>query len=290
MKKLLLLAISAFLAGNVAKAESEPADWYFTTTYSWTCSESNQFKTTDTEGVYKLENFTCSGNFNFAVTNSAWSEMYGWKETVNATDKAFGVAATTSGNGWAELPAATYDIVFNHNELTLMFTLSAEQGEIDEGNFWYITGSYNNWGLDEAFVQDETNSDLFVGKFEITEADVTEGYWDFEITSAGWSNQYVCEENVDETDKEYQFVTRENNALSYSHLPAATYLAVWNKKAHTLKFVTFDPAAVEVIPTDMENSNPEYYNLSGQKVSAETLAPGIYIKKQGKNIEKVVLR
>lgn len=47
--------------------------------------------------------------------------------------------------------------------------------------------------------------------------------------------------------------------------------------------------SVEVVTAD-ENTQTEYYSLSGLRVSADALTPGIYIRRQGKNVSKVIVK
>ena len=48
-------------------------------------------------------------------------------------------------------------------------------------------------------------------------------------------------------------------------------------------------SGIEVVDADVSTDEPiEYYNLNGMRVNGETLAPGLYIKKQGKHSVKVL--
>jgi len=51
-------------------------------------------------------------------------------------------------------------------------------------------------------------------------------------------------------------------------------------------------AGVEDVTVDAEDPNApvEYYNLNGIKVNGDNLIPGIYIKRQGKKVEKILVR
>lgn len=50
------------------------------------------------------------------------------------------------------------------------------------------------------------------------------------------------------------------------------------------------PTAVESISADDLNAPVEYFNLQGVKVSDKNLAPGVYIRRQGKTAEKVLVK
>ncbi len=44
------------------------------------------------------------------------------------------------------------------------------------------------------------------------------------------------------------------------------------------------------VDTDLEQAPVEYYNLQGVRMVEDNLAPGLYIKRQGKKATKVVIR
>ena len=56
------------------------------------------------------------------------------------------------------------------------------------------------------------------------------------------------------------------------------------------KFEGKKGSGVENIVVDDENAPVEYYNMQGVRMTDENLAPGLYIKRQGKKATKVVIR
>ena len=130
MKKIfstIILMVFAVISANAAVGEN--ADWYFSSYQAvdpWGSAGSGQFKTTDTDNVFLLEglNITESG-VSFCINNGAWSTMYGWSDdggSVDATDKAVKLAASTSANGWLALPAGKYDVTWDATNLTITFS------------------------------------------------------------------------------------------------------------------------------------------------------------------------
>ena len=119
----------AIAAIGTNAAPGENADWYFNSYQAsepWGSTGSGQFKTTDTDNVFLLEglNITESG-VSFCINNGAWSTMYGWSDeggSVDATDKAVKLAASTSANGWFALPAGKYDVTWDAANLTITFS------------------------------------------------------------------------------------------------------------------------------------------------------------------------
>ncbi len=296
MKKSLLkqgCALLIALAANCAYAASgEAADWYFTAeNNSWKVDATTQFQATDAEGVYLLKGFNLAGNTAYKITNADWSVSYGWVDggSVVETGVAYPVEKGASGNGWCGLDAGTYDITFNETASSIEFTLSDTQQEKEEGDIWYLTGTFNGWTLDTQFAASETPGIFVIEKFTLPESATAEGYWDFVITTPAWAVQYICDENLDETDKEYAFVERHDNLAAYSHLPAGEYMATWDKTNHTLKIVKSETTGIEDIAVD-ESSNAEYYNINGVKVNADNLTSGIYIRKTADKTKKVYIR
>lgn len=39
-----------------------------------------------------------------------------------------------------------------------------------------------------------------------------------------------------------------------------------------------------------ENAPVEYYNLNGVQVKADSMTPGVYVRRQGKNVTKVMVK
>lgn len=290
-----IIGMFAIVANFAISANAgEKADWYFSNaTDNWALTESCQFETTEEDGVFVLPSFNLSGNVQYTVTNADWSEFYGWTDGGSVTET--GVAyplGTQATNGWCGLSAATYDITFDRNAKTIKFDLSESQGEINEGNVWYLTGTFNAWALDDnvLFVQDETDKSLFVlDKIEIPESAYTDGYWNFEIVTPGWSIQYVSTEDISQTGTAYQFVTRTESETAWSSLAAGTYKFIWNTGSHMLTIEKANTSGITDIASDIEGAEVEYYTISGIKVASKDLTKGIYIKKCGNQVNKIIL-
>lgn len=290
-----IIGMFAIVANFAISANAgEKADWYFSNaTDNWVLAESCQFQTTDEDDVFVLPSFNLSGNVNYTITNAAWSEYYGWTDGGSVTEA--GVAyplGAQATNGWCGLPAATYDITFDRNAKTIKFDLSENQGEINEGNVWYLTGTFNNWALDDnvKFVQDESDQSVFVlDNIEIPESAYTDGYWNFEIVTSGWSIQYVSAEDVALTGTAYEFVKRAESETAWSSLATGKYKFIWNTGSHTLSIEKANTSGISDIVSDIEEAEAEYYTISGVKVALKDLSKGIYIRKCGNKVKKVIL-
>lgn len=271
---------------------SEMADWYFSNAgNSWALTPECQFQSTDQNDVFILPSFSLSGSMAYKITNSAWSEYYGWADngSITETGIAYPLGAMSDGNGWFALDAGTYDITFDRGAKTITFRLSENQDEVDEGNNWYLTGTFNNWSLELKFEQDTDNENLFILEdVRITDAAISDGYWNFEVSSEGWGAQYIFTDDFSTLGIDYTFVKRYDDLVAYSSLPADTYRFTWNKKAHTLKIEKDMASGIADITADIDEAEAEYYTISGAKTASKNLSKGIYIKKYGNKVKKII--
>ena len=94
--------------------------------------DAGQFKTTDTENVFVIDecNITAQG-VGFCIHNAAWDASYGWNDeggAVSAVGVACKLAASTTANGWLDLPAGTYKVTWSAADLTVRFDSSSTTG------------------------------------------------------------------------------------------------------------------------------------------------------------------
>ena len=52
----------------------------------------------------------------------------------------------------------------------------------------------------------------------------------------------------------------------------------------------FIKLATGIDDIEAENAEPEYFNLLGIKMSSENLSPGIYIRRSGNKVDKIIVR
>jgi len=108
------------------------ADWFI---YYWDDAATaggdlGQFRTTDTDGVFRLENLVLSNEsgVKFCIHNAAWSSTYGWgwtegSEGGSVTDAGVDVQleASSSASAWLGLPVGKYHVTWDANTLTIRF-------------------------------------------------------------------------------------------------------------------------------------------------------------------------
>ena len=117
---------------DASSATSVNADWYI---YYWDDlanggGDLGQFKTTDNEGVFYLENLelTNENGVKFCIHNSAWSSTYGWNwvegtegGSVTETGADVSLEASSTASAWLGLPVGKYKVTWNSNTLTIRF-------------------------------------------------------------------------------------------------------------------------------------------------------------------------
>lgn len=124
---------------DVSSTTSVNADWYI---YYWDDAanaggELGQFKTTDTDGVFRLENLelTNANGVKFCIHNAAWSSTYGWKwaegtegGNVAETGVAVQLEADNTASAWLGLPVGKYNVTWNATALTVRFDAVSTTG------------------------------------------------------------------------------------------------------------------------------------------------------------------
>lgn len=65
---------------------------------------------------------------------------------------------------------------------------------------------------------------------------------------------------------------------------------VWNSMPIKCTFNGQGAASINGIEIDSANAPVEFYNLNGVRVSGDALAPGIYIRRQGNDVKKILVR
>ena len=242
---------------SLAATAGQNADWYL---YVWSDNTSSggdigQFVTTNTENVFVLNGITTTETgLKYCIHNSSWGTLYGWSQgsegSVSATGVNVSLGPTSGATGWLGIDAGTYDVTFDANNLTIRFDVHYEE----EGDNWYISGAFNNYGYGNAFIQSETNAyEYVIDGFTLSSDDLDSyGGFSFNIITPSWEKNYVCNSNISTLDYSYNFVLKndgdDNWANAYCNaLTAGTaYCLTWNKRNHTLT-ITESTSPTEVV-------------------------------------------
>ena len=144
--RLTMATLLAVISIGGHAATGDPVDWYLTVTFdNWTSQSSTQFVESGTAGVYTIDNFTTTGSFNFGVRNSSWGTQYGWVENVTAVGQDFSIANTGACNGWASIPAGTYDVTVNLTAFTIRFDTHDDSGGGSSVSDGFVRGADISW-------------------------------------------------------------------------------------------------------------------------------------------------
>ena len=268
MKKIYAILMMVLMAVSTNAAL---ADWFLNTydaNNNYASAGSGQFVTTETDGMFLLEGveITAEG-VNFCINNESWSEVYGWSDeggSVDATDKAVKLATATGATGWLALPAGKYDVMWDANNLTVTFKISAATGSNAD---WYIY-----------FYSEENSINGDAGQFRTTEndgvfvldgCDVTAKGISFCIHNADWTARYGWTETasatVTETGVDVPVGLTDGNG--WLDLEAGKYTVTWDVNNLTIRFDGNTSTIVSLLHHVVNGDNATY-NLAGQRVSA----------------------
>lgn len=110
----------------------------------------------------------------------------------------------------------------------------------DEGNYWYLTGAFNDWGYTNAFTQSAADPNVFTLNIEPTSAWFDDhGGLSFNIVTPSWAQNYVCNSTISTLGTAHSFTLKASdddwasaycNAMSTGH----AYTLTWNKSTHQL--------------------------------------------------------
>lgn len=246
IKKLLLSAVALIGALTSSAAAGDPVDWYFSHSLNeWANIDANvQFVETETENLFVLKDFdVTTAGFAFKITNAAWSEYYGWSESVDATDKAFTLGAQAEGNGWAQLPIGTYDIYFDYSAdtKTIKFVATGETGGETTTDYWYLMLATDSNDWSNSFTQSADDKNIWTLEgFTVTDnmLDEYKG-WKFNIVKNSWTETYYGATSLTNANYAYELTAQTSETAGYNvytSINEGTYTVVWNSETHTLNF------------------------------------------------------
>ena len=106
------------------------------------------------------------------------------------------------------------------------------------------------------------------------------------VVNPSTSSTLNVKPGVNLSDAKYKLLS-----ASYGTTPSVTNAGVSLEPGCYAVYGTGDILAVEDIISDADSEAPaEYYNLNGMQVNAESLVPGIYIKRQGTQASKIYVK
>lgn len=159
-----------------------------------------------------------------------------------------------------------------------------------EGSGWYFVYDGNGWATDEntEFKTTDTPDVYLLANYAVT-ADAAKGGFNYQITNKGWSKMYGWCAEADGNDKvgsTYKLGTIGN---AWINCESGSYDITFNAKDETILFATPNTAGIEGVTTD-KSEKAEYFTISGVRVNNNEMSAGLYIKKQGNSVSKVIVK
>ena len=117
-----------------------------------------------------------------------------------------------------------------------------ENNQNDEGNYWYLSGTFNSWGNTHQFMQSASDSNVFtLYNFVPSASDLDEwSGFTMNIVTPQWAQNYVCNSTITTLGTPYGFVLKTdgdsnwNNAYCTAMTTGNAYNLSWNKQTHEL--------------------------------------------------------
>lgn len=158
-----------------------------------------------------------------------------------------------------------------------------------EGSGWFFVYDGNSWATDETTEFKTTDkADVFVlANYEVT-ANAEKGGFNYQVTNADWSKMYGWCAEADGNDVVGTAYKLGSVGNAWINCTSGKYNITFNHADETILFEAADSSGVDEIVAD--NAPAEYFNLSGLKIAASDLTPGLYIKRQGDKVTKVLVK
>lgn len=159
-----------------------------------------------------------------------------------------------------------------------------------EGSGWFFVYDGNSWATDETteFKTTDTPNVFLLANYAVT-ADAAKGGFNYQVTDKSWSKMYGWCAEADGHDIVGEYYKLGSTGNAWINCQSGSYDIYLNMNDETIKFAIPQTDGIEGV-TVSDNSPAEYYTITGVRVAEGALTPGIYIRKQGKKISKIMLR
>jgi len=219
------------------------------------------------------DTYTSSGNFGQASpsykmkSNGAYLQTRNFDGTITKVQfwaKGNALSGSTltlqgnDGSGWVTLATFTDDDISSLAGKT--FTVTDIPAGIHAVKFLY-TKSAGNMALDDVVITTGAAETVLPGYDGVS----TSGATSMRVNAAEGINTY-----------RYYVVATDDTSRS--------------SRSQTVTVDLASQGVGDITAADDDDAPAVYYNLSGQRVSADALAPGIYVRRQGHSVTKVIVR
>ena len=158
-----------------------------------------------------------------------------------------------------------------------------------EGSGWFFVYDGNGWATDETTEFKTTDkADVFVlSDYEVT-ADANKGGFNYQVTNGDWTKMYGWCAEADGNDVVGSVYKLGSVGNAWINCASGKYNITFNHADETILFEDADNAGIGNVAAD--SSAAEYFTLAGLRVDNPSAAPGLYIKRQGEKVSKIIIR
>lgn len=252
--------------------------------------------------------------FDHPVVNVAGAydfKIYGNAMATSAEPGIVMVSRDDNGNGlpddtWYELAGSDYNaattlhgyaITYNRPAAPLSDPVSWTSNDTDEPSGTIARNMFHKQSYWPAWLPDDVTTLTFTGTRLAKNATNAGSQWQLHPCDWGYADN-----QTNDTDKGMNIEWAVNASGQSVHLSQIDFIKVYTAIVNDLTMIgetstevcgaeDLHPTAVAAIAsirTDADDAEVQYYNLQGQRVGSDALAPGIYIRRQGSRATKVV--
>lgn len=255
----------------------------------WNLSQSTvMLKSDENADVFKATvHLDANKEFKF-LTELEWGRLE-YRAGAGSVTLQSGVAATlvssdenSADNKFFVSESANYDIVCNLAEKTVVVTKAAYQSTaLKHTALWMIGGATKGgWNIGEGTImrQDATHPAKFSARTELKAGELKFGT----NVYAGFDQMFYLRDLSNEGK-----IVFGGDDNKWNITEEATYDVTVDVAAMTVSFTKVDPTAISTVEA-ASNAPAAYYTLNGVKV--EKPVSGVYVKRQGGRMVKVVMK
>ena len=158
-----------------------------------------------------------------------------------------------------------------------------------EGAGWFFVYDGNGWKTDESteFQTTDTPDVFLLADYEVT-ANAEKGGFNYQITNKGWAKMYGWCAEADGNDVVGSTYKLGSIGNAWINCESGKYDITFNLAEETILFALTASAGIEDISAD--NVTPEYFSISGVRMTDSNLSAGLYICRQGNKVTKILVK
>ena len=158
-----------------------------------------------------------------------------------------------------------------------------------EGAGWFFVYDGNGWATDSSteFQTTDTPDVFLLADYEVT-ANAEKGGFNYQITNKGWVKMYGWCAEADGNDVVGSTYKLGSVGNAWINCESGKYDITFNLADETILFAIPASSGIEEITAD--SAEVEYFSISGLRVSSDNLPAGLYIRRQGNKLTKILVK